>query len=99
MSVNLLRNRWQQLTESEIRRLQVVQLRQYLDNVVFPFSAHYRKLFNELGLTADSIRSLEDLRKIPFTSKSDPLGTAESFNRFKDVKVIPYEGRLMHHPS
>jgi len=38
-------NRWQQLTESDVRRLQAEQLRQYLRNVVLPFSAHYRKLF------------------------------------------------------
>jgi phenylacetate-CoA ligase len=99
MSGNLLRNRWQQLTELDVRRLQVAQLRQYLRNVVLPFSAHYRKAFNELGLTADSIRSLEDLRHIPFSSKSDLLGTAENPQRFKDFILFPDEKVLTHRAS
>src|SRR5689334_7565656 len=99
MSGNLLRNRWQQLTESEVRRLQVAQLRQYLRNVVLPFSSHYRKVFEELALTSDSIRSLEDLRLIPFTSKSDLLSTPENPSRFKDFILIPDEKVLTHRPS
>ena len=77
MSRNMLRNRWQQLTESEVRRLQVAQLRQYLGNVVLPFSAHYRELFRRLGLEVESIRSLDDLQRLPFTTKADLLNTAE----------------------
>jgi phenylacetate-coenzyme A ligase PaaK-like adenylate-forming protein len=99
MSGNLLRNRWQQLTESDVRRLQVAQLRQYLRNVVLPFSAHYRRIFNELSLTADSITSLQDLRQIPFTSKADLLSTAENPQRFKDFILIPDEKVLTHRPG
>jgi len=55
--------------------LQVEKLRDYLRRVVLPFSGHYRQLFREHGLTADSIRSLDDLRRIPFTSKADLLNT------------------------
>ena len=99
MSGNLLRNRWQQLTESDVRRLQVAQLRQYLRNVVLPFSAHYRRIFKDLSLTADSISSLEDLRQIPFTSKADLLTTAENPQRFKDFILIPDEKVLTHRPG
>ena len=45
MSSNPLRNRWQHLPETAVRRLQVDQLRRYLREVVLPFSAHYRELF------------------------------------------------------
>jgi phenylacetate-CoA ligase len=99
MSRTLLRNRWQQLTEPEVRRLQVAQLRHYLRTVVLPFSAHYRKVFGELGLTAESIRTLEDLRHIPFTSKADLLNTAESPQRFKEFVLTPNEKALTHRPS
>src|SRR5437764_13664392 len=96
MSQSLLRNRWQQLTEPDVRRLQAEQLRHYLRTVVLPFSAHYRKIFGELGITADSIRTLEDLRHIPFTSKADLLNTAESPQRLKDFILIPVENVLAH---
>src|SRR5947209_1557549 len=53
MSKNLLQTRWQRLPEAVIRRLQAERLRQYLRTVILPFSAHYRRIFSELGLTAD----------------------------------------------
>ncbi|TAK95913.1 MAG: phenylacetate--CoA ligase, partial [Verrucomicrobia bacterium] len=69
MNWNLLQNRWSQLPEKTSRRLQGEKLRHYLRNVVLPFSAHYRELFCERSLSADSFRSLDDLRRLPFTSK------------------------------
>jgi phenylacetate-CoA ligase len=89
MSRNLLRSHWQHLPERVVRRLQVEQLREYLRTVVLPFSAHYRKLFQEQGLDAESFRTLEDLQKLPFTTKSDLLNTAEQPQRFKDFIVVP----------
>ena len=34
-------------------------------------SPYYQKVFNEYGITEDSIRTVEDIRKIPFTTKAD----------------------------
>jgi phenylacetate-CoA ligase len=34
-------------------------------------SEHYRKVFKKAGLSPESIRSLDDLRRFPFTSKED----------------------------
>src|SRR5260370_14309243 len=75
MSQNLLQNQWQRLTEPAIRRLQAEQLRRYLRTVVLPFSAHYRKLFQEHALDVNSFHTLEDLQRLPFTTKSDLLNT------------------------
>jgi phenylacetate-CoA ligase len=99
MSGNLLRNRWQQLSESAIRRLQTEQLRRYLGNVVLPFSAYYRELFDERGLDAGSFRQLEDLEKIPFTSKSDLLASPSHPQRVKDFILTPDPRRLARQPS
>ena len=52
-------------------------LRNYLQHTVLPFSAHYQRLFKAHGIDAASIRSMEDLAKIPFTAKSDLLSTPE----------------------
>ena len=54
----------------EMRRLQteklVKQVRHVYDNVPY-----YRALMEERGLTPDDIRSLDDLKKLPFLSKAD----------------------------
>ena len=60
MNKNVLQKRWQQLPEAAVRRLQAEQLRHYLRTVVLPFSTHYSRIFRAQGLTADSIRTLED---------------------------------------
>ena len=53
------------LAQLQLERLQSTVLRVYM-NVPF-----YRKKFDELGIDPDSFRSLEDVRKLPFTSKDD----------------------------
>src|SRR5262249_41116744 len=99
MRTNLLRNRWQQLPEKLVRRLQGEQLRHYLHSVVLPFSAYYRQLFDENGLRLDSIRTVEDLQRIPFTCKADLLNTPEKPQRARDFILIPDERTLAHRPS
>jgi phenylacetate-coenzyme A ligase PaaK-like adenylate-forming protein len=67
--------------------------------VVLPFSAHYRKIFEENGLCADSFRTLEDLRRVPLTTKADLLNTIERPQKFKDFIVVPNEKVLAHRPG
>jgi phenylacetate-coenzyme A ligase PaaK-like adenylate-forming protein len=98
MSVNSL-TKWQRLSEPVIRRLQAEKLRQYLRTVILPFSAHYGKLFREHGLDTDSFRSLDDLQRIPFTTKNDLLGTPEQPQRFKDFILVPDQKVLARRPG
>jgi phenylacetate-coenzyme A ligase PaaK-like adenylate-forming protein len=98
MNGNLLQNRWQQLPEAVVRRLQAERLRHYLRTVVLPFSAHYGRLFREHGLSADSIRTLEDLQSIPFTTKADLQTTPDHPQRFKDFILIPDQKVLARRP-
>ena len=97
--MSTLQSRWQSLPEKTIRRLQGERLQHYLRTVVLPFSAHYRKVFHELGLTADSIRSIEDLQKLPFASKADLLNTPDQAQRFKDFIVVPDPKVLARRPG
>jgi phenylacetate-coenzyme A ligase PaaK-like adenylate-forming protein len=99
MSRNLLEHRWQQLPEAAIRRLQAEQLRRYLRTVVLPFSAYYRELFREHRIEADSVRTLDDLQKLPFTTKADLLNTPERPQRAKDFIIIPDEKTLTRRPG
>ena len=57
------------LPREELRKLQVKKLRDTI-NVALK-SPMYKKRLGELGITADSINCMEDIRKIPFTTKND----------------------------
>jgi phenylacetate-coenzyme A ligase PaaK-like adenylate-forming protein len=58
------------LPRREMERLQVERLRAGIDRVskTVPF---YKNKLSEAGVTADSIRSFEDLDRLPFTTKTD----------------------------
>lgn len=98
MNPNLLRTQWQQLPENIIRQLQAEKLRRYLRDVVVPFSTHYREMFNRHGLKADSIRTLEDLEQIPFTTKIDLVNTPENPQKSRDFIIIPDQQVLAKRP-
>src|SRR6266487_2182579 len=99
MNPKSLTTRWQDLPEPLIRQLQAEKLRHYLRQVVLPFSAHYRELFQQHGLAADSIRSLDDLQRLPFSSKTDLLNTPEHPQRVRDFLLIPDQNVLAHRPT
>ena len=58
------------MSRDELEQLQLERL-QAVVNRVYKNVTHYRKVFNDLGIIADDIRSLSDLTKLPFTSKED----------------------------
>lgn len=67
------------LTRQEIENLQMQRLRKTLERCMN--SPFYRQRFAENNLTIDSIKTLDDIRKIPFTTKQDlrdnyPFGLA-----------------------
>ncbi len=85
--------------EMDLRRRQAGQLRRFLRAVVLPFSAHYRNLFQERGLSADSIRTLDDLAQLPFTTKADLLNSPGSKERFRNFILVPDEAILSRQPG
>lgn len=57
----------------KLRKLQNKQLRQVV-NYVYERVPFYQEQFKKLGLHPHAIRSVEDLPKLPFTSKQDLNG-------------------------
>lgn len=92
-------NPWSRQSETAIRHWQTERLGQYLRTIVLPFSAHYRNLFRENGLAAGSIHRLEDLARLPFTTKADLLNTAENPQRFRNFILVPDEKILSRRPG
>jgi phenylacetate-CoA ligase len=61
---------FEQMDREELEQLQLERLESTLSRVHMnvPF---YRRKFDELGIDTDSIRSIDDIRKLPFTEKND----------------------------
>ncbi|MGA1845788.1 phenylacetate--CoA ligase family protein [Deferribacter abyssi] len=65
---------WQMSEEtislSELKQLQLERLQSTL-NRVYNNVEFYNKVFNKYNITPDDIKSLEDIKKLPFTTKQD----------------------------
>ena len=59
----------EKMPREQLRQLQVKKLKETIN--VCLNSPFYKKRLGELGITADSINTPEDSRKIPFTTKAD----------------------------
>ena len=92
-------SQWQHLSKEAVLQLQADKLRRYLRDTVVPFSAYYREVFRRHGLRADSIRSVEDLEQIPFTSKIDLVNSPEHPQRSRDFVLIPDQEVLARRSS
>ena len=57
------------LSREEIKALQLERLKATVKHCMN--SEFYKKRFEEAGITPDDIKTLDDIRKIPFTTKQD----------------------------
>ena len=64
---------WEEEIETMSReKLQELQLQRLKKTIkIAANSPYYKKVFQEHNITADDIQNLDDIRKIPFTTKSD----------------------------
>ncbi len=99
MSIHALTTHWQSLDRDSARERQGRKLHRFLRDCVLPFSGHYQRLFNEHGLSAEDIHSVEDLAKLPFTSKEDLLPTPDNPRRSMGFALIPDPKVLARRPT
>lgn len=81
--------RWDRMSLEEMRHFQIRRLRRFLATRVLPFSAHYRRTLGAAGFHPASLRRVEDLERIPFTTKADLLPTDQNPNSLKDLVLAP----------
>jgi phenylacetate-coenzyme A ligase PaaK-like adenylate-forming protein len=68
----------------DIRRRQDQQLQRFVTQYLYPFSPYYQRLFKIHKIDPGSIRAVDDLRRIPFSSKNDFVdhGNPQKFREF-----------------
>lgn len=76
------------LTKDEIRTVQLFRLRRLIKRV-YSNSPFYHRIFKERKITPDDIKSIEDLRKIPFTTKDDLRKYAYPYGG--ELLAVPFE--------
>ncbi|MGK0187522.1 MAG: phenylacetate-CoA ligase [Verrucomicrobiales bacterium] len=99
MKRSRLNQKWDSLKRDELQSLQIRRLRWFLKSRVLPFSAFYRERFAAAGIAADDIRSIDDLRHVPFTQKEDLLPSAAHPARAREFVLIPEQAALKRQAS
>jgi phenylacetate-coenzyme A ligase PaaK-like adenylate-forming protein len=64
-------------------------LRRHVQQELVPFSAHYRRLFAEAHVEPDQIRNVDDLRRLPLTTKQDLLAAQSNAKTNRDFVLMP----------
>lgn len=78
---------WKTATRDEVEAYQGKQLNWFLTNRLVPFASHYRKTFAELNIDPKSIKTVDDLQRLPFTQKR-MFDNPREFVMIPDEKVL-----------
>jgi len=87
----------QSMSADEQKSLQDHLLRELVQTRLYPFSDYYRRLFDENGIRPDSIRRVEDLANVPFTSKKDLMPTDDDPERPRRFILQPTPEKIAEH--
>lgn len=85
---------WEKLSKmpyKEIREMQDRKLRAFICNQISIYSPYYSNLMKKLDIDPFKIKSVEDLKYLPFTYKWDIAPNAENPRRHKDFVIRPDE--------
>ncbi len=91
---------WQRLSHASVaeqKRIQNAQLARYVREELYPFSAHYQKTFDAAGVRPRDIRTVDDLRRLPFTTKADLLAAQSDPATKRDFVVVPTPAAIKEH--
>ncbi len=90
--------KWDRIPAEDQRKLQNEKLHRFLADIVGPFSPYYRKLFAQYGIDPGKIKTVDDLRHIPFTTKPDLIPTTEHPERLREFIITPELSVLKRRP-
>jgi phenylacetate-CoA ligase len=90
-------NRLRRLPAAQLRRLQDENLARYVREELYPFSTHYRRVFDRAGVAPRDIRGVADLRRLPLTTKQDLLAAQSDPERKLDFVLRPSPATIKRH--
>lgn len=82
---------------AELFALQEHLLRLRVRQEIYPFSAHYRRVFDAAGVRPEQIRTIDDLRRLPFTTKADLLTAQSNEETKRDFVLVPTPESIKAH--
>lgn len=88
---------WDRLPAAERKAGQIARLRRFLRERVGPYSPHYRRKFAEWKFDPAALRTADDLRRIPFTTKQDLLPSEGNPQGARDFVLAPTPELLRRH--
>ena len=91
---------WERLSRrpaSELKALQDRNLARYVREELYPFSSHYRRLFDGAGVEPRQVKGIDDLRRLPFTTKQDLLACQTDPERKLDMVLRPSPTTIKAH--
>ena len=69
MNTNYWEEEIETMSRENLEQLQIERLKKTID--IASKAPYYKEVFEKNGITPESITSVEDIRKIPFTTKAD----------------------------
>lgn len=87
----------QRMPAARIRELQNALLARYVSDYLYPFHPYYRARFDAAKVRPSQIRTVDDLRRLPLTSKKDLLPTDEEPQRFRRFLLQPDAASIRRH--
>jgi phenylacetate-coenzyme A ligase PaaK-like adenylate-forming protein len=84
---------------TQIREKQSNLLHHYISRVIYPFSPYYKKILDDNFIKTRHIRSIENLAKLPLTSKDDLLNTPENPLKTREFILQPDSEVLRKRPE
>ena len=85
------------LSRQDIFQLQNAKLKKFIASQLYPFSPHYQKLFDQNKIKPSQIKTIDDLRRIPFTSKADFVSIADQPEKFREFVLQPDIKKIRQH--
>lgn len=86
------------LPKEGIKELQNKKLAYFIKHEI-PYSPFYRKMFEENKISFDEIKTIDDLQKLPFTSKADLAPTEEDPAKPRQFILQPDEKLIKKYAS
>lgn len=90
---------WDSWTPEQVRAMQDASLGGFVAEQVYPFHPHYRRVFDEAGIDPWSVKTVEDLQKLPFTYKEDIAPSPEDEDNPRQFVLEPGFDKVKLHKS